>query len=84
VVGGAKFPRVGQIDGQHFTGPQSGSNQAARQAFYGFAIFRVGEAAGRRTRSVHHGKLPAKTAAGLKDGVVEENAVGISVETGAH
>jgi hypothetical protein len=84
VVGDTKFPGIGKIDGQDLARLQAGSHQAAGQALHGFAVFLVREAAVRRAGTIYQGQLSAKLATSLKDGVVEEDAVRISVEAGAH
>ena len=81
MVGGGEFPGVREEDGDDFAGFESGGDQAAGEAFDGFAIFGIGEAAvdGR----VEQGGFVGEFSAGVEDEVVEEEVVGIGVELGA-
>src|SRR5690242_18599566 len=63
VVGGGKFPAIGEKDADDFTGPDSGCDETTGNALDAFAIFGVGKAKGWRTGSIDESNaLPVLTA----------------------
>ena len=81
MVGSAKFPAVGKVDGDHFSGFSPAVHKSSGQGLDQFSVFGVRDAAvaGR----IHDGSLVRCAAAGCQDGVMNKAALRVSLELGA-
>ena len=77
VIGDGEFPGVGEEDGNHFSGSESGGDEAAGKRFDQAAIF--GESETAIAGGVDEGCLGGVALATLKDDIVDETAGGIGV-----
>jgi hypothetical protein len=81
VITDGELPGVGEKDRNHFSGSESGGDEAAGKGFDQAAIFRESETA--IAGSVNQCCLPVVMLAALQDNVVNEAAGRISIELGA-
>jgi hypothetical protein len=82
MVRSAKFPRVAEKNGDYFARLKS-SSKASRKSLHPFAIFGKAHALWRVAGVIDDGDLFSKAPAGLENQVMNEEAVGITIELSA-
>jgi hypothetical protein len=80
MIGDAKFPAVGQIDRDHFAGPEAGGHESAGGVFNKFSIVPVTDTA--IAGGIDDGGLFGRAPAGCQNRIVEEATSGIGVKLG--